>query len=224
MAYHINLSDISISEYSKKLHKGYLPPSRNLLLDDIEQKFQLIKNCGIENVQELQATLKTKPKLSDFAKRSGLPADYLVILIREINSTLPKPNKLKDFPEISMEIVEKLESLGIKHTLHLYDRIKSVSARKELENETGLNFESILYLAKLTDLSRVKWVNHTFAYMLYDAGYQSVKDLTKADAVELHKAIADLNNKRKFFKGNIGLNDIRICINAAKEVSQEVEY
>ena len=224
MGYYINLSRISLEQYIIKLKTGYLPPSRKLLLDDIENLFQRIKNQGIENVEELRIALKTKKKLEEFSVKNRLPLEYLVILIREINSSIPKPNKIKDFPDISPEVIEKLELIGVKHTLQLYERVRTSFNRKKLVADTGISYEVILRLTNLTDLSRVRWVNHTFAFMLYEAGYKTVKELADANAIELHKAIKDLNNEREFFKGNIGLNDIRICINAAKEVPQDIKY
>lgn len=224
MGYYIDLSKISLEQYINRLTTGYLPPSRKLLLDDIKNHFQLIKNQGIGNIEELRTVLKTNKKLEEFSVKSGLSSEYLVILIREINSSIPKPNKIKDFPGISSEVVKKLEQIGIKHTVQLYDRVKTSFNRMELAAETGINNEIILRLTKLTDLSRVRWVNHTFAYTLYETGYETVCILANADAIELHKAIIDINNKRKFFKGNIGLNDIRICINAAKEIPQDIIY
>jgi len=224
MGYHIDLYAITLEQYIIKLKNGYLPPSRKLLLENIENQFQLIKDRGIENVEELRTALKTKKKLEEFSVTSGIAWDYLVILIREINSSIPKPNRIKDFPEIKSPVVENLEKHGIKHTLHLYNRVKNSHERKRLEHETEINTETILQLTKLTDLSRVRWVNHTFAYMLYEAGYKTVKELAEADPIKLHKAIKDLNNKRKFFKGNIGLNELRICIDAAKEVPFDIEF
>jgi hypothetical protein len=224
MGYYIDLAKISLEEYIIKLKTGYLPPSRKLLLDDIESQFQLIENQGIENIEELRTALKTKKKLEEFSAMTGISMEYLTILIREINSSISKPNRIKDFPEISSDVVEKLESAGIKHTLHLYERITTTLDRDKLEDEIGIDKETILQLTKLTDLSRVRWVNHTFAFLLFEAGYSTVNELADADAVELHKAIADLNNERNFFKGNIGLNDIRICIHAANEIPQDIQY
>lgn len=224
MGYYIDLSKISLAEYVNSLKTGYLPPGRKVLLDDIENQFQAIKKLRIENVEELKTALKSKKKVEDFSAKSGISSEYLVILIREINSSFPKPNRIKDFPDISSDVIQKLESIGIKHSLHLYERIRTPLERNRLISETGINSESILKLTKLTDLSRVRWVNHTFAYMLYEAGFKTVKELADADAVELHKAIKDLNNERRFFKGNIGLNDIRICIHAAREVPQDIQY
>jgi len=224
MGYYINLSQISIYQYAEKLKNGYLPPGRKILLTNIEQQFELIKNQGIQTVEELRLVLKNKKKVLEFSELSGLSVEYLTILIREINSSLPKPNKLKDFPDISAHVVKKLESIGIKNTLHLFDRIKSKQERVKLAEETGIKGEDILTLAKLTDLSRVRWVNHTFAFMLFESGYQTVKLLSEADPQKLHIAIADINSKWIFYRGDIGLNDINICIQAAKEIPRDIEY
>lgn len=47
--------------------------------------------------------------------------DYLTILLRELNSALPKPNKLSDFIAIAKNTLDSLEKIGITNTEMLYD-------------------------------------------------------------------------------------------------------
>ena len=224
MGYYIDLRSITLDEYIEKLKNGYLPPSRKILLTKIEENFQEIKKQGLKNVAELREALKTKNKLNEFSVKTNLPKEYLVILIREIKSLWPKPDQLVDFPEIQPETIEKLRALGIITTMHLYKFIFNSKARKKLAAETGIEEHIVLKLSKLTDLSRVRWVNHTFAFILYETGYKTAKMLANADSLELHKAVVEINKKRGYFKGNVGLNDIRICIQAAKEISYDIIF
>jgi hypothetical protein len=60
--------------------------------------------------------------------------------------------------------------------------------------------------------------------MLYDLGIDTVEKASKADPVELHARINQLNKEKSIYKGQIGLNDIKIFVNAAKEVPLEIEY
>lgn len=153
-----------------------------------------------------------------------LSGDYLTILLRELNNTLPKPNKIADFTGISKDTVAKLEKIGIKNTVKLYDRIITTESRKELAESIGVGDSEILELTKLTDLSRIKWVGVTFARMLYDLGVDTVEKATKSDPIDLHARINQMNKEKNIYKGHIGLNDIKIFVNAAKEVPLEIEY
>jgi hypothetical protein len=83
---------------------------------------------------------------------------------------------------------------------------------------TGVDAENIKMLAQLANLTRVQWVSPTFARMLIDAGYHSCSELVAADADELCEALERLNVGGKFFKGKIGLRDIKRLIHAASYI------
>ena len=224
MGYYIDLESISIDQYKKRLESGYLPPSRMILKEKIDERLDYFKSIGINNVKELTRILKKKDKIEELSKLDNLSGDYLKILLRELNSTLPKPNKISEFSGISKEIPLKLAKIGIKNTKNLYDKVITKADREELAKMTGINKTEVLELTKLTDLSRIKWVGVNFARMLYDLGFDTVEKASKADPVDLHKRINEINKEKGIYKGHIGLNDIRIFVNAANEVPQEVEY
>jgi hypothetical protein len=195
-----------------------------ILKENIDEIFDTIKDRKIENVDELQKALKSKKKLQDFSKRSGIQEDYLKILVREINSYHQKPNRIKDFPGVSEQVALTLEKLGLKNTLQLFDKILTPQNRAELSVQTGINAAEILKLAKLADLSRIRWVNHTFAYVLLEAGCDSAGKVAEADYQELYEKVKNLNEEREIYKGHIGLHDMKLCVEAAKDVSREIEY
>jgi len=224
MGYYTDLASISIDHYQAKLESDDLLPSRMLLKERLEERFGYFKSIGVRNVLELQKLLKKKEKLAELAKVDCFTEDYLVILLREINSIQPKPNKLSEFIGISPETVFKLEKIGIKDTVKLFDLVLTPGSRKELSAKTNIAEAEILELAKLTDLSRIKWVGATFARMVYEVGIDTAEKASKADYVELHQKIFQLNKEKNFYKGQIGLHDIKLFVDAAKEVSLEIEY
>ena len=224
MGYYIDLESISIDQYKKRLESGYLPPSRMILKEKIDERLDYFKCIGINNVKELIWILKKKDKIEELSKLDNLSGDYLKILLRELNSTLPKPNKISEFSGISKEIPLKLAKIGIKNTKNLYDKVITKADREELAKTTGINKMEVLELTKLTDLSRIKWAGVNFARMLYDIGFDTVEKASKADPVDLHKRINEINKEKGIYKGHIGLNDIRIFVDAANEVPQEIEY
>jgi hypothetical protein len=224
MGYYIDLESISIESYRIKLESAYLPPGRLILKDRTEERFGYFESSGIKNVKELLQFLKKKDNLAGLLKVDCFSADYLTILLRELNSMLPKPNRIKDFPGISAEVILRLERHGIKDTFSMYNRVKKPEDRKELARLTGICDADILELTRLTDLSRIKWVGVSFARMLYDTGFDTVDKAARADYADLHRKINEVNKERGFYRGQIGLNDIKIFINAAKEVPLEIEY
>jgi hypothetical protein len=67
-------------------------------------------------------------------------------------------------------------------------------------------------------LMRVQWVSPTFARMLIVAGYDSAVKVAEANADDLCEALASINAGGKFFKGKIGLRDIKRLVQAASYV------
>jgi hypothetical protein len=224
LGYYIELEKITIEDYRIKPESAYLPPGRMILKDRLDERFGYFISIGIKNVKELIQLLKKKDEFAELSKVDCFSGDYLTILLREINITLPKPNKIADFAGISKETISRLEEIGIKNTEKLYDKVKTKSDRKKLAGLTGLNDEDILELTKLTDLSGIKWVGVTYARKLYDVGVDTVEEASESDPVDLHARLCRLNKGKSIYKGQIGLNDIRIFVNAAKKIPFEIVY
>ena len=224
VGYYIDLEKITIDNYRTKLESAYLPPSRMMVKDRLDERFGYFKSIGIKNLKELIQLLKKKDKFAELSEVGCLSEDYLTILLRELNSTLPKPNKIADFTGISKDTVDRLAQIGINHTEKLYYRVITKMDRQKLADSTGIKDTDILELTKLTDLSRIKWVGVTFARMLYDLGIDTVEKASKSDPADLHARINQLNKEKSIYKGQIGLNDIRIFVSAAKEIPLEIEY
>lgn len=224
MGYYIDLEKISIDEYKNKLKNAYLPPSRMILKESTEEIFSFFKFIGIKNIQELIQTLKNKNKFETFAQLGFLDKEYLTILLRELKSIHPKPNKICDFKCISTETIEELEKIGINDTFKLYDLVITPQQRKKLAKSTNITDEEILKLTKLTDLSRIKWFGVTFATLLYEIGVDTVEKVSKSDYNDLHQKINQTNKELGIFKGSIGLNDTKILIEAAKDLILDIEY
>ena len=224
MGYYIAIENLGIGEYLEQLKSADLLPSRRVLKDDIENRFAIIRKQNIQTVGDLIDALKNKNKLKVFSQCSGLEEEYLKILIREINSNKPTPNKIRDFPGVIEEIVLKLADHGIKDTLQLFPFVLTKTDRKALAEKLEIEEDQVMQLTKLTDLSRIRWVNHTFAYMLFETGYDAVWKVAEADPQTLYEDIVRLNIERNIFKGKIGIHDMKLCIEAAKMLSVEIEY
>ncbi len=224
MSYYIDLEKISIDNYRKKLETGYLPPSRMILKERLDERFGYFKNVGIKNIHELLKVLEKKDTLSDLQKTDCFSMDYLAILLRELKSLLPKPNRIKDFPGISQETIVKLENIGINNTLKLYERVIDHGARKKLAQEAGIDEAIVAELTKLTDLSRIKWVGTTFARILYELGIDTLEKMTQSDPVDLHARLNQFIKEKNLYKGQVGLNDVRILVDVAQDIPLDIEY
>ncbi len=224
MGYYIDLKNISIDKYKEILKTAELIPSWKVLEKDIDKNLDIIKNFNIKNLDELLIAFKDKDKIQKFSKQSGLQEDYLAVLKRVVNGYRQKPNRIKDFTCVTEDTVVKLEKVGIKDTLKLYDMILTDEKRSALSNKTGISKDELMKLAKLTDLSRIRWVNHTFAYVLLEAGYDAAEKVANADYQELYKTVKQLNEERKLYNAHIGVRDMKMVVEAAKDLKFEIKY
>jgi len=224
MGYYIDLGKITIEDYQKKLESAYLPPSRLVLKEKLDERFGYFEQIGIKNIKDLMQILKKKDKFAELSKVACLAGDYLTILLRELNSTYPKPNKIADFIWISKNTIDKLAKIGIINTEKLYDKVLTKIDRLKLADSTGIDYTEILELTKLTDLSRIKWVGVTYAQMLYDLGVDTVDKVSKSAPIDLHARINQRIKEHNIFKGGIGINDVKILVETANELPLEIEY
>lgn len=224
MGYYIDLKSISIDDYKNILNTTELIPSWKILEKDINKNLGTIKKYNIKNLDELLIALKDKAKILELSKQSGLAENYLSVLKRVVNGYRQKPNRIKDFTCIDEDIVVELEKNGIKNTLKLYDEILTNEKRNELSKKTAIGKSEIMKLTKLTDLSRIRWVNHTFAYVLLESGYDTAEKVANADYIKLYETVKKLNKEREIYNANIGERDMKMIIESAQGLDFEIEY
>lgn len=224
MGYYIDLKCISIDKYKEVLKSADLIPSRMILKENTDNNLDIIKSHNIKNLDELQKSLKNKKKLQELSKQFGISERFLEVLRAEINGYLQKPNRIKDFSCVDEDIVHGLEKLGLKNTFKLYGEVLTQEKRDELSIKIGISKKDIMQLTKLTDLSRIRWVNHTFAYVLLEAGFDTAEKVANADYKEMYKTIKQLNEERKIYNAHIGAHDMKLCVESARSLDFEIEY
>ena len=106
----------------------------------------------------------------------------------------------------------------------LYDKILTHDKRSELSRTIGIDDREVMMLTKLTDLSRIRWVNHTFAYVLLETGYDTAKKVSNANYQELYETVKQLNERQKIYNAHIGIRDMKMCIESAKGLDFEIKY
>ena len=224
MGYYIDLKTISIDKYKHMLKTSQLIPSWKILEENMDENFELLKKNNINNLEQLVNTLKDKDKIYKFSQENKIPQDYLIVLKRVATGYKQKPNKIQDFPCINKDTILELEKIGIKNTAKLYEKVLSKKDREKLSQETKINENEIIKLTYLSDLSRIRWVNHTFAYVLLEAGYNSAQEIAQEDHIALYEKVKELNEKRKLFNAHIGVRDMKMCIESAQYLDFEIEY
>jgi hypothetical protein len=203
-----DLSKISLGEFKNGLKTGRLLPSRKPLLDGIDSKFARLEKEGLDNLNGLKTALSNSSKIKQLSFKTGIPENYFKLLRREVNSSLPTPVTFRDVPNISEKTVKRLENLDIIDTETLFPHIYTANKRQEFEKESGLTMEEILWLTRLVDVSRIKWVGPKLARLIVDTKYNTVEKLAAADPLDALKAFNDAKKLYKAYQGALGINDI----------------
>ncbi len=215
--YHIDLTKFSLRQLKSSLQNRELIPSRVILKEKLEERFNTLKINGIKNLQDLADALKTKQKIETFSKKADLPVDYLTILNREAKSYLPSPKRLKDFPGIDSKDIDALESIGIKNTKQLFNKGKNAGEVKKLSQLTGIPIDKLNELVALSDLARLYGVGPVFARIIYDAGIKSAKSFVKHKAETLVEIYEDNTQK----KADFGAKDLAFSLELARELEKD---
>lgn len=219
MADFSNPEDVSLQELKGRIVSTDLIPSRSALLEGIDSKFEIIGQKGISTWAQLCKALKNPPAIDSFANISGIDTQYLTLLKREVESYLFKPFPLKEITWVPGNVIEKLVEKGISNSTTLYLKGKEEEGIQTLSKVTGIELPQLHYLMQLVELTRIQWVSPNTARMLIEAEYESPKKVSQADPEELCEAMDRINVNGKYFKGKIGLRDIKRLIHASTFVS-----
>lgn len=224
MEYYIDLKEFSVQKLKSVLLEMDLIPSWMLLRDNIDANFLKLEKAGVTNIHELLNRLSTKTKIQQFANESGFDENYLTVLRRMTNGYKPKPVKLTDFDGVSDVLIQKLEAKGIKNTLQLYPLVLTFDNRMLLAKELGVELNEIVSLAKLSDLVRIRWVNHTFAKVLLASGFDTLQKIINANFLEVYQKVKACNEEQNLYKGQIGKKDMKLMIYCAKDLKLEMFF
>jgi len=219
MAYHIDDAGVTLADLKQRILMTDLVPSRACLVDGIDSVMSALGTHGITTLAELRDALRTTKRLDSVAKSTGLDTKYLTLLRREIESYFPKPAVLSAFDWLPPGDLAGLESHGIGDTAAFFAQAGDPHSRVVLADSTGVGSDTLDSLARYSDLCRVQWVSPTTARRLVEAKCESASDLAAYDAEELSHALVRVNEDNRFFKGRIGLRDVRRLIQSAGYVA-----
>jgi len=216
--YYIDADKMSLDDIKKRIEETDLVPSRIMLKDNIDEQFEKFKEYGFLTLADLRKELKNTKNIPSLSKKTGVNSDYLTLLRREIESYFPRAFPLSSFGWLPKEELAKLENLGYKNSVLLFETLNSPETITKLSNELEFAQEFIDNIYALIDLTRIQWVSPIAARILVAAGYNNAKMVSIADADELCSRLDKVNKDNQFFKGKIGLRDIKRLVKSASYV------
>jgi hypothetical protein len=218
MPYYIDAGKVTIQDLLIRISETDLVPSRSMLLKDIKENFDKLVKNGILTIADFRKTVKNPKNLRPLAEKTNIEVEFLTLLRREVESYFPKAFHLSAFDWLDKSQINKLENKGYKNTALLFDAFELPGKREELIESIELEEDFVDKILPLINLTRIQWVNPTFAKILVDAGYNNAKSIADANAEDLHRTIETINNEGQYFKGKIGLRDIKRLVKSASYV------
>ena len=214
--YYLDEGSTGLDALRERLEASDLIPSQEPLLDGIGDKLASLQGAGIASLVDLRAALKSQKSLTFLSKESGVDPSYLQLLRRTVNGFFPKPRALKEFDWLDKGLVTSLQGAGIANTRQVFEA--TCSGADALANEIDADVKTLNELAALSGLCRIQWVSPTYARALAAAGAPSAAAVAEADPERLCQALAKANQDAKFYKGKVGLRDVRRLVHAATYV------
>ncbi len=214
MSYGINLKNIPIMDYRDMLKGKDLLPSRKSLLDNIDGNFSLLERAGFEDAESLYKGLGSPKKLETVSQETGIPADYLTLLKRELGSLVPKVVFLTDFPDTDPALVSRLNESGLKNSKDVHAATGGFNDPEALCKLAGLTKQQAEEACALCDFVRVNGVAALFARILFDTGYRSLSDIAGEEAQHLLSAVNTVLTA-KYSVNPLGQKDAQYCIDYA---------
>lgn len=99
--------------------------------------------------------------------------------------TKKKAFLLRDYVQINMEAVEKLEAVGIKDVDKLLKSSYDEKTVEVLSKKSGVEKEEIIKLVKLADLSRLNGVKGIRAVLYYNSGFDTLEKIANSSPEEI---------------------------------------
>ena len=132
--------------------------------------------------------------------------------------------KIEKIEGVGGKYASKLQKAGVSTTNALLRVAASKKGRQELAEKSGISETLILEWVNLADLMRVKGVGEEFSDLLEEAGVDSVKELRKRRADNLHKAILQTNEAKKLVRRVPALSEVEGWIEQAKQLDPVVTH
>jgi predicted flap endonuclease-1-like 5' DNA nuclease len=129
-----------------------------------------------------------------------------------------------DIEGVGATYAEKLKAAGVKTTAKLLEVGGTPKGRKELAEKTGIGDGLILKWVNAADLFRIKGIAGQYSELLEAAGVDTVVELSKRKADNLHAKLTEVNDAKKKVRSLPSLEKVADWIKQAKDLPRAVKY
>ena len=132
--------------------------------------------------------------------------------------------KIADIEGIGEKYADTLHAVDISYTSDLLATGGTPQGRRELSEKTGISHDLILEWVNLSDLFRIKGIGSEYSDLLEEAGVDTVVELSRRNAENLHAKILEVNEAKKLVRRPPSLAAVQSWISEAKTLPRAVEY
>ena len=131
---------------------------------------------------------------------------------------------VEDIEGVGKAFAAKLEAAGIRSVDALLEAGKAPAGRRKIAADTGIAEDKVLKWVNHCDLMRLKGVGPQISELLESAGVDTVKELRRRNAENLHAAMAETNAKRNLMNQLPSVGQVQGFIDQAKEMEPMVSH
>lgn len=131
---------------------------------------------------------------------------------------------LKAIEGIGPKNAEKLARAGVRSIEALLEKGGKSKDRKVLSTESGISDTQILEWVNRADLFRIHGIGEEYSDLLEKAGVDTVVELSKRKADNLHAAMAQINAEKNLVNRMPSVGMVEGWIKEAKSLPRAVEY
>jgi predicted RecB family nuclease len=131
---------------------------------------------------------------------------------------------ITDIDGIDDDVAAVFKAAGIRSTDRLLEAARTVKGRKLLAEKTGFSEKQLLCWANVADRMRIKGISKEYADLLQAAGVDTVKELKYRNPLNLAKAMADANRKRRLVRQLPSEKVVRRWIENARILPLKITY
>lgn len=128
------------------------------------------------------------------------------------------------FKDLPAEVVAVLRARGIHTRDQFLDACATPAQRREVAQASAVDDRTLLSFANRADLSRVRGVGHLFSALLEEAGVDTVKEMARRRAENLHAAIVEVNRTKKLCKRAPNRAMVQDWVAQARRLPPKLEY
>lgn len=132
--------------------------------------------------------------------------------------------KLTTIEGIGEASATKLKTAGVGSVESLLKKGATPQGRKAISQTSGMDDGRVLKFVNHADLMRIKGIGGEYAELLEAAGVDTVVELSRRNAINLHAKMKEVNTEKKLVRQVAAQSQVEDWIRQAKRLPRAVHY